>query len=497
MNAPHTRPARVIVVGGGITGLSAAYFVHKAQPSFQVNVLEARERFGGNIVTEKREGCLLDGGPDSFLRTKPAAVELCRELGLESEFTTSQSRKVYVANQGELLPLPAGMALSVPTRLAPMVQTPLLSLPGKLRMLGDLVLPKGFAADGLDESIAAFVERRFGREALAVAAPLLGGIYAGDIRELSLRATFPQLIDLELKHGSVIRGLFEQEKARQAQGNAASSAPSTDASSGGFWSWLRRGEAEAASPFYSLKGGMSRLIERLVQRLPQGSVRTSARVVALELAELGPRFRVVLDSGEVLSADAVILACPAHAATRLVPDEQAKRELSSIPYVSTATVFFAFSQATVKRPLDAVGFVVPRGEAEILASTWVSSKWEHRAPQGTVLVRAFLGGRFNGPRIAQASDISLVRTAHADLERLMGPLGKPRWTRVFRYTDSNPQPVIGHLARVRRIRERLVGLPTLQLAGAAYDGVGIPDCVRQAETAALGVMQSLTSKRFC
>src|SRR5690606_25828404 len=201
---------QIVIVGAGITGLSAAWALHSARPDLTIHLLERRERAGGNIVTERADGFVLDGGPDSFLRTKPQAVELCKELGLDGELvgTREQARTVYMVHAGRLEPMPAGMALAVPTRLGPMLETPLLSLPGKLRMAGDLVLPRSRAAEA-DESVEDFVARRFGREAARrLAAPLLGGIYAGDIGELSIRATFPQLVDLEQKHGSLVLGLF-------------------------------------------------------------------------------------------------------------------------------------------------------------------------------------------------------------------------------------------------------------------------------------------------
>lgn len=471
-SSPH-----VVILGAGVTGLSAAYFLRQKRPDLRVTLLERSARVGGNIVTEQRDGFLLDGGPDSFLRTKPQAVRLCKELGLEQDLITvrEESRAVYVAHDGQLALLPAGLSLAVPTRLGPMLETPLLSWPGKLRMLGDLLLPAHFAQGEGDESIADFVARRFGREAAErLAPPLLGGIFAGDVRQLSVRATFPQLLELERAHRSVIYGMFAAQRRHAAPGNGGSHQS--------LLGWLRRSAVAAESPFFSLKSGMGSLIARLAQSLRPGALRTS--VTLRELRAGGPgeaRWRLGLDGGEQLTADAVLLATPAHAAAALVPDPLVQAELQGIPYVSTATVFFGLEPERLARPLDGIGFVVPEGEGRLLAGTWVTSKWSHRAPAGKALVRAFLGGHRDPDLVRRSTDAELVRLAWSELERLMGSLGEPLFTRVFRYVDSNPQPVVGHAARVARIHSRLRQLPGLYVAGAAYDGIGVPDCVRQAE----------------
>lgn len=473
----HGSRAHVVVVGAGTTGLSTAYFLRRLRPEVDVTVLEAGARPGGNIFTERVDGFVIDAGPDSFVRTKPAALNLCRELGLEPELirTEDAARHVFVAHRGRLEELPGGMALAVPTRLDPLMKTPLLSLAGKLRMLGEPLVPRGDPA--ADESIHEFFARRLGEEAAErLAGPLLGGIYAGDVRTLSIRATFPQLVELEQRHGSLMRGLLASEQARTA-GDASSPAGKS------VLAWLRRaGAAEAASPFLSLRSGMGRLIEALVAALPAGSVRTDARVVEVQPAAHG--FEVREHGGGRHRADAVVLACPAHVAARLVGDEAASAELAGIRYVSTATVFFALAKASVTHDLRGFGFIVPPGEARILAATWVSSKWAGRAPEGCALVRAFVGGARDDGRVEGSTDAELVELARGELERFMGSLGTPLFTRVFRYERSNPQPSVGHLARLARLRERLARIPGLTVAGAPYDGVGIPDCVRQAEDAA-------------
>jgi oxygen-dependent protoporphyrinogen oxidase len=475
--------ADLVVVGAGVTGLAVARALLRARPDLRVLVLESKQSAGGNIRTEREDGFLIDAGPDSFIRTKPHALALCRDLGLESEFigTEDVARHVYVAHAGRLELLPGGMALAIPTRLDPLVKTPLLTFRGKLRMLAEPLVSRRTAPT--DESILSFFARRVGEEgAEKLAGPLLSGIYAGDVSKLSIRATFPQLVALEKKHGSLVRGLLAEELARE--GKSGRARPSMR----DVLAWLRReGEARAASPFVSFRGGMGTLVDALVRSLPDGTLRLGTEVRALSRRDDGV-YHVEVDGGAV-RARAVVLATPAHVAAGLAPDAALARELGEIPYVSTATVFFALDRARVAHSLEGFGFIVPRGEARVLAATWVSSKWRGRAPAGASLIRAFVGGARDPELVESSSDEELVALAKLDLERLMGPLGAPRFTRVYRYARSSPQPVVGHVERLERIRARLSALPGLYVTGAAYDGVGIPDCVRQAEETAKAALE--------
>lgn len=466
-----SRP-RAVVIGAGITGLTAAWEIARSRPDVELVVLESRSRPGGNIVTEEQSGFLLDGGPDSFLRTKPQAVELCKELGLDGELITTlpRARNVYMAYRGQLERMPAGMALAVPSRFGPLIGTRLIGPLGKLRVLGDLWVRRPDALG--DESIATFIARRFGHEvAHKLASPLLGGIYAGDVSELSILSTFPQLAELERKHGSLIIGLL---KAQAAMRGRPTSTPRAVAD------WLGRAASPAPSPFQSLRRGMGSLIDALVERLPPVRVDSAVRSVS----RVGEEFRVALDDGTTLLASAVVFAAPAHVGAQVLFDGALGDELGQIPYLSTATVFFGFREQDIERSLDGVGFIVPRGEARVLAGTWVSSKWAGRAPDGHVLLRAFLGGSRGDVDVPHESDEHLADVALTELRRLMGRLGEPLFTRVFRYHDSNPQPVVGHAARLARLDDRVGQIPGLALCGAAFDGVGIPDCVRQGRAAA-------------
>lgn len=458
MSASGSAARSVAVVGGGITGLTAAYWLCRARRDLKVTLFEQRPRLGGNILTERWEGFLMDAGPDSFLATKPDALALCEELGLRDELITTrpEAHRVYLAHQGRLQPLPEGMALGVPTRLAPFLRTPILTPAGKLRALGDVLVPRRDVAAtlGQDESILEFMTRRVGREAARrIVGPLLGGIYAGDIATLSIQATFPELARMETRYGSLMLGLIMRQRGQR--GN---------------------------TPFRSLRGGMATLVHRLEQRLPPESLQMGVGVERLEPTRTG--WRLLLEGGRVEEAHAVVLTVPAHAAAALLPDCPLGDELRAIPYASTATVFFAFPRDGVHHPLDGAGFIVPTGEARILASTWVTSKWEGRAPNGQVLVRAFVGGTQSPVSLHQLDDRALMELSRAELERLLGPLPLALFSRAFRYHDANPQPVVGHIERLIRIDSELRSLPGLYLAGAAYRGVGIPDCIRQARAAA-------------
>ena len=473
----------VAVIGGGITGLAAAFYLRKLRPGARITLFESGSRLGGNIRTERREQFVVDAGPDSFIRAKPPAMELCRELGLSGELIEPRAgaRRVYVARDGRLQPVPDGLVMGVPTRLGPLLRSRFLSLSGKLRMICEAFFPRDFGrgSENLgDESIAAFMTRRFGKEAaLRFAAPLLAGIYAGDADRLSMDATFPLLSALEQQHGSVIWGLLIAQLARTS--GASSSPRSTRVRAMLHWLKALPGDGQQ-SPFVSMRGGMGTLISTLAARLGETQVRIGQKVESVQRAGDGWS---VFAGGNRLDVDAVVLAPPAHVAANLLAAGTLGDELRAIRYASTATVFLGFHERTLARPLAGAGFIVPPGEGSVLAGTWITSKWEGRAPDGSVLVRAFLGGARATTDVTQEDDQSLVSRSLSELERLAGKLGTPHFTSVHRHIASNPQPSVGHRARMSRIDAELKALPGLHLAGAAYDGVSIPDCIRQARAA--------------
>jgi oxygen-dependent protoporphyrinogen oxidase len=472
---------RIVIVGGGITGLAAAHAaIARARDvgrPVAVAVLEGAARFGGNLVTENESGFLLDGGPDSWVASKPQASTLARELGLADSIvgTNPATRRYYVAWRGALHPVPEGLVLGVPTRVAPLVRTRLFSWAGKARMAVEPFVPARRFDGDADESIADFAARRLGREAAErLVAPLLGGISAGDASEISVRAAFPQLVAMEETRGSLVRGMLATRRER-ARAASATAQPG-------------RSQAEG-SAFVSLRGGVGELVIALCGALRAGGVvlRPSAKVAAVRpSARARGAWTVEVAGGDGLEADRVLLAVPAYAASSLLPaaDDELASALGSIAYRSTATVFLGYRRGHIAHPLDGVGFVVPRAAGRpLLAGTWVSSKWDGRAPDGSVLLRVFVGGPL-GEELVARDDESLVRVAQGELRALMGIDAEPTLSRVFRFERASAQMRVGHLARMRSIHARLAGAaPGLRVAGGGYDGVGIPDCIRQGQEA--------------
>jgi len=459
-------PTKLVVVGGGITGLSAAHrateLARERGLPLDLTLIEARDRLGGSIASERVDGFLVEAGPDSFMSEKPWALALCRRLGVEDRLvrTDDRFRRVFVWHRGRLHPLPDGFQLLAPTAMRPFVTSSLFSLPGKLRMALDLLLPRG---GGDDESLGAFVRRRLGAEALErVAQPLVAGIYTADPDDLSLTATMPRFIELERTERSVILGLRRALRRAPLPGT-----------SGPRWSL-----------FVTFAGGMEELVTTLAARLPAGAVALKQRVSALE--RTGGRWRVATSEGGSFDADHVILTTEAHATARLTRyvDPALATLVEEIPYASAATVSLGYRRTDVPHVLDGFGFVVPRSEGKaLLAGTFSSVKYPGRAPEDHVLIRAFLGGMLNAGVLAEDDD-ALVARARGELRDALGIAAEPVLTRLHRWPASMPQYRVGHLARVETIERALGALPGLSLAGAAYRGVGIADCVRSGEAAA-------------
>jgi oxygen-dependent protoporphyrinogen oxidase len=440
----------VAIVGGGIAGLAAAYEL--LPRGLSVVVLEASSRAGGVITTERTDGWVIDGGPDSMLVQKPAAVALCRELGLGDRLiSTLTPRTAYVLRDGRLHPLAEGSFLGFPLRFSTLARSSLFTIGGRLRLACELFIP-GHRGDE-DESIGAFVRRRFGEEAVDyLAEPLLAGIHAGDVERLSMRALFPRLLEAERQSGSVLRAF-----------RALHATPSP------------RGA------FVSLPGGTAELIDALLATMP-GVVRTEARV-----AELRRAGSMILESGAGrLEARAVILAVPAYVAASLrrAFDTTLAAFCDAVPYASTATVALGYTREQIAHPMQGTGFVVPRVErSALLAGTWVTSKWPGRAPEGHVLLRGFLGGG-RDPQRLEDSDEELISTVRTELSGLLGITGEPIITRLFRWTRQSPLYEVGHLQRVAAIDDHLASLPGVFLTGSGFRAIGIPDCIADARATA-------------
>lgn len=468
---------RIAVVGGGITGLATAYFLRQRaqalQQPLEVVLVEAASRLGGKIATERVQGFLVEGGPDAFLTQKPWALQLCEQLGLAHQLLAPCTGKTYVLLGGRLRCLPEGAMGLIPTRLGSFIRSELFTPWGKLRMGLDLVIPP--RRDGHDESLAKFIERRLGREALErLAEPLLAGVYAADPEQLSIEATFPRLRELERRHSSLIRGVLQQRRLGR------SSRPA--------------GSGEKSRPvFMTLRGGLGALVDALKAQIqPSVSLHMGQRVVRLEHVGAAG-YQLTLADGQKLVANAVVLATPAYAAAELLESlsPEAAALLAEIPYTSTAVVTLAFRRSKVEHPLDGTGFVVPRVEGRRLtACTWTSSKWPCRAPEGFVLLRGFFG-RAGQQDFLQLTDEELMRLAHEELRDLLGLRGEPALTRVHRWERSMPQYLVGHLERLAALEKILTEQPGLFLSGAAYRGIGLPDCIRQGALTAERIWQYL------
>lgn len=472
MTTPHaealieTQPSvrHVVIIGGGITGLSAAWAleqqVRQQGVTLRYTILEASARWGGKVHTEHVENdtdqpFVLETGPDAFLTRKPWAYALAQQLGL-SERVLSVNRdknKTFVLHHGTPVPLPAGLQLLVPTNLTAFLGSPLFSRVGKLRALCDLVIPARPAAH--DETLANFVRRRLGSEMLdKVAEPLLGGVFNGDSETQSIQATFPQFPALEQKSGSLIRGMRAQPHAQP------SSVP----------------------PFISFETGTHELINALASALT-GELRLNAPVQRLE-ATAHQTYRVILADQSVYEAETVILAAPASVTSGLLAETapQTAQLLRMIPYVGVGSAYFAFPRAAVPHPLEGFGLVIPASEKRpIDGITWTSTKWTRRAPDETVLLRVFFGGPRSQATLT-LSDEDLIPVLRAELHALFGITADPLLTRVYRWQEGYPQYTVGHLDRLEAAESALP--EGLFLAGSAYRGVGVPDCVRQGQEAA-------------
>lgn len=457
----------VVIIGGGITGLSAAYELKKSSNApLRITVMEKGETFGGKIHTLKRDGFIIEKGPDSFLARKQPIIDLTRELGLEDQLTGTNpnAKKTYILSGGKLHRMPPGLMLGIPTQMVPFMRTGLLSMSGKARAALDLVLPKRTSPE--DESLGHFLERRLGTEVLAqIAEPLLAGIYAGNTYKLSLRATFPQFHAIEQKHRSLILGMMQN---RKAGGEESRTLP----------------EAARNTMFLTYKEGLETLVHGLLDALDDVRFLKRCSVSRVEKTEQG--YRVIREDGAAEEADGVIVALPAYGISKVLGTEVPEvRELDRIDYVSVANVILAFESKDMIRQLDGSGFVVPRREGRfITACTWTSVKWLHAAPTGKVLLRCYVG-RSGDDRWLHMTEDEVIRTVRKDLKETMGITAEPLFTEMTKLTRSMPQYPVGHLELIRRVREALSErMPGVLVTGAAFEGVGLPDCIRQGREAA-------------
>jgi len=481
---------RTAIVGGGIAGLAAAFELEKARAagaSVEYTLYESRDRLGGSLASDIVDGAVLERGPDSFLTEKPAAIELCRELGLAGQLVPSNdaARKTYVLVHNRLVPLPDGLMFLVPTKLIPTALTRLFSLPTKLRMALELLHPPRPSGKA-DEAVATLVERHFGAEAVdRLADPLLSGIYGGDATQLSARTVLPRLVEMESEYGSLTRGMLAAHRKMRAMAKAAAQrnglAPSNP-------------RPAPRAVFTAMRGGMQQLVSAIEARLDPASIRLFTPVSGLQKVSGGWMVKV---DGATELYDAVIVASPAWAAGALLGpvDPDLGEQLGGIPYSSSITVNLVYDEAQLGPLPDGFGFLIPACEGRsMLACTFVHRKFLGRTPYGKVVLRAFLGGTKNEALLAE-TDEALVATVRRELSEILGekvlPLEtQPEHTQVSRWRKAMAQYAVGHQERKQRIFDRVATLPGLRLAGNAYDGIGIPDCIRLGRQAAKELLQA-------
>ncbi len=446
---------RVVIVGGGVSGLSTAYYLAKA--GISVTLIERRPRLGGVVQTERINGCVLEAGPDSFIAVKPWALDLIRELGLADDVIGSNDhlRVTYVVKRGKLVPLPDGLMMMVPTRILPMVSTPLLSWATKIRM-GLELFRSAQTAPAADRSVAEFIRGHYGTEAVDyLAEPLLSGVYGGDPEQLSAASVLTRFVELESKYGSLTRGVLAARKA---------SAGKTE--SGG-------------TLFRTLKNGLGQLVDVM-----SASIGDRMQVIHGEAESVEPGYRVRVN-GEWIEAAHVVLAAQAYEAGDLVRGFAAELadQLCAVPYSSSMTMALGYDKRELGHPLNGFGFLVPKKERKrLVACTWVGTKFSHRVPEDLAVLRCFLGGTDDSA--LKETDDALVAAVLEDLHGLMGISAKPAFQQISRWPRSMAQYTVGHQRRVERIEELVRDLPGLHLAGNAYYGIGIPDCIRMGKLAA-------------
>ncbi|MDT3426949.1 oxygen-dependent protoporphyrinogen oxidase [Paenibacillus forsythiae] len=485
---------KVVIVGGGLSGLSAAFYVRKyykeagIQP--EIVILEKERSLGGKIETLHKDGFVIEKGPDSFLARKQEMSDLAQELEIDHELVTTNpnAKKTYILQRGRLLPMPAGLILGIPTDLKPFVGTRLLSFPGKLRALMDFVLPPRRSAE--DEPLGELIERRFGTEVLEnLTEPLLAGIYAADMRKISLQATFPQFGEMERRYGSLIRGMILGKQPKETHTGVKK------------------------SMFLTFRQGLQSLVHALVHELHDAKQCTEAAVVAIhdriagthtgtaEAAATGSlepeasrqaRYAVELESGDLLPADDIYITIPNFAAAGLLRPHVDVSALDAVSYVSVANVVMAFSRTEMDGNFDGSGFLVPRKEGRnITACTWTSAKWLHTSPEDKVLLRCYVG-RAGDEQNVQLPDEALAELVRKDLREVMGVTAEPLFTEITRLPSSMPQYPVGHPSAIAGLRRDLAAaLPGVYVFGAGYDGIGMPDCIKFAKLTAKAAAESL------
>jgi len=462
---------RIAIIGGGISGLSAAFALEekrRAGASLEYVLFELSPRLGGVLVTDRVEGCIVEAGPDSFITEKPWAADLCRKIGLGDQLIGSNdaSRKTYILTKGKLVVMPDGLMFMVPTKILPTVFSPLFSLRTKMQMAAEWFHPPHKAS--ADETVAEMVERHYGPEMVdRLADPLLSGVYGGEASQLSVRAVLARFAEMEAKHGSLGRAML----AARRKMAGASNRP-------------------APPLFTSLKEGMQQMVDALRSRLDTSALRISSPAQSVIPQDGGWTVSAGYESDQF---DALIIATPAQAASTLLQlaEENLSRELGEIRYSSSVTVTLGYDE-TVRRALPpGFGFLVPRSEGRrMLAATFVHNKFPHRAPENRAIIRCFLGGS-RDEEILDRTEDQILQIVRSELQQIIGLTAEPLFTRVYKWRAAMAQYSVGHLERLQRIEALRQKLPGLALAGNAFNGIGVPDCVRSGAEAASRVLTAM------
>jgi oxygen-dependent protoporphyrinogen oxidase len=475
-----TSPKKIAIIGGGITGLAAAYELtqqaRQTNTPIEIELFEQAPELGGKIITKKDDPYLVEGGPDCFIVEKPWALQLIKELGLENELlnTSSGASGTFVFDNNALHRLPDGVMMMVPTKMIPFLTSKLISWPGKIRMGCDLFIPR--RKETGDETLASFVRRRLGQEALdKMAEPLIGGIHAGNPENMSLLSTFPRFLEMEQDGGSLIVGMLKRQKKMADMMKKRPPAP-----------------GPKKTFFISLNEGLGQLVNKLETVIGSEKIHCGRKISQLKQTP-DSRWLIEEENHDPITADAVIVTTEAYAAAGLVKNELPRLAdlLNEIPYVSSATVSMAFPRKAIPHPLDAYGFIVPKiANRRIMAVTWTSIKWNHRAPQGMVLLRAFVGGA-QRQELAACGDQEMLSLVKEELSSIMGINSPPEKSWIYRWPQGMPQYVMGHLDRLEAIDAITKEQKGLYLAGAGYRGIGIPDCINQGRQAAVKAWEEI------
>ena len=474
MNMKEQRK-KVVIVGGGITGLSAAFYMQKEARekglALDVLLVEASNRLGGKIQTVRRDGFIIERGPDSFLIRKKSIGVLAEDLGIEDELVKNATGQAYIFVNGKLHPIPAGSVMGIPTKMGPFLKTELFSLTGKLRAAGDLIMPRSSNTNTGDQSLGSFFRRRLGGEVVEkLIEPLLSGVYSGDIDQMSLKSTYPQFYEVEKKHRSLILGMKK---------STPKPVPAKDGS-----------PAKKEGVFHTFRNGLDTLVEAIEEKLNPNSVLKGVRVDSIK--KMQNKNILQLNDGQIIEADAVIMTTGHKMASKLFAPHGLLRDLGGIPTTSVATVALAFPEEAVVQDEEGTGFLVARtGDFSITACTWAHRKWPTSTPKGKVLIRAFVG-RIGDEAIVDLPDAEIEKIVLADLKRIINITEKPDFTVITRWKEDRPQYRVGHQERIEAARAEIRDeFPLVKLVGASYDGVGLPDCVDQGKAAVREVIDQL------